>query len=90
MSPWNLQVLAWEQTGLGLLCLRGRCSGNQKRSWRRSHQNHEFLMSSYNTNSERGLARFALDSPEGHALRVSGASATRLTKSSSREASGSR
>ena len=67
----NLKVLAVEETPLGLLCLR------QRESLQRPGLviteitlDHEFLMSSYVTDSERALATHALSMHAGTGLRV--------------------
>lgn len=71
MSPSNLQILAYEDTPLGPLCLRRRellsAPGTVVTE---VTLNHEFLMSSYNTASERALARIALEMHPGTELRV--------------------
>lgn len=71
MSPSNLEILAYEDSPLGPLCLRRRellsAPGTVVTE---VTLNHAFLMSSYNTASERALAGVALDMHPGTALRV--------------------
>ncbi|MEX2572507.1 MAG: spermidine synthase [Gemmatimonadota bacterium] len=71
MTPSNLQILAYEDTPLGLLCLRRRellsAPGTVVTE---ITLDHAFLMSSYNTASERALAGVALEIHEGANLRV--------------------
>jgi spermidine synthase len=56
-----LEILACEPTRLGLLCLRRReLLGRPGASVTEITLNHEFLMSSYITTSERALARHAI------------------------------
>ena len=71
MSSSNLKVLACESTPLGSLCLRRRELLSQPGTMvTEITLNQELLMSSYNTISERQLAKSALDmNPEGD-LRV--------------------
>ena len=62
MSPSNIEILAYESTELGLLCLRRRELLSQPGTIvTEITLNHEFLMSSYNTLSERQLAAHALE-----------------------------
>lgn len=71
MTPSNLEILAYEDTPLGPLCLRRRellsAPGTVVTE---VTLNHEFLMSSYNTTSERALSTLALDMHPGEELRV--------------------
>ncbi len=71
MSPSNLEILAYEDSPLGPLCLRRRellsAPGTVVTE---VTLNHAFLMSSYNTASERALADVALQMHPGAALRV--------------------
>ncbi len=71
MSPSNLEILAYEESALGPLCLRRRellsAPGTVVTE---VTLNHEFLMSSYNTTSERALAGVALEMHEGPELEV--------------------
>ena len=57
-----LEILAYEETPLGLLCLRKReLLSNPGVMVTEVTLNHEFLMSSYLTESERSLSYFGLD-----------------------------
>lgn len=57
-----IEILAYEQTPLGLLCLRRRdLLSNPGTSVTEVTLNHEFLMSSYLTESERALSRIGLE-----------------------------
>ena len=71
MSPSNLEILAYEDSPLGPLCLRRRellsAPGTVVTE---VTLNHAFLMSSYNTASERALASVALEMHPGTGLRV--------------------
>ena len=71
MSPSNLEILAYEDSPLGPLCLRRRellsAPGTVVTE---VTLNHAFLMSSYNTASERALASIALEMHPGAELRV--------------------
>ena len=58
----SLEILAYEETPLGLLCLRRReLLSNPGVMVTEVTLNHEFLMSSYLTESERALSCFGLD-----------------------------
>jgi len=71
MTPPGLQILAYEPTELGMLCLRRReLLGKPGTFVTEVTLNHEFLMSSYLTDSERALARLALDMHDGNELDV--------------------
>ena len=60
MNPGNIEILAYEDTPLGLLCLRRReLLGDPGTFVTEITLNHEFLMSSLNTASERALASLA-------------------------------
>ena len=73
MSNSNLEILAYEASPLGLLCLRRRELLSQPGTIvTEVTLNHEFLMSSLYTDSERALARTALEMQSGDDLRVSG------------------
>ena len=62
MGSSNIEILAYESTALGLLCLRRRELLSQPgTAVTEITLNHEFLMSSYNTLSERRLATHALE-----------------------------
>ena len=65
------EILAWEPTELGMLCLRRRellCEPGTIVT--EVTLNHEFLMSSYLTASERALSEIALQMHSGSGLRV--------------------
>ena len=71
MSASNIKILAYEVTSLGMLCLRRRELLSQPGTVvTEVTLNHEFLMSSYNTNSERALASQALEMAKGRDLQV--------------------
>jgi spermidine synthase len=71
MSPSNLQILAYEDSPLGPLCLRRReLLSRPGTVVTEVTLNHAFLMSSYNTASERALASVALQMHPGTGLRV--------------------
>ena len=71
MSNLNLEILAYEPSPLGLLCLRRRELLSQPGTIvTEVTLNHEFLMSSLYTDSERALARTALQIHAGEDLRV--------------------
>ena len=71
MSPSNIEILAYESTPLGVLCLRRReLLGEPGTVVTEITLNHEFLMSSYNTASERALAGGALAMHAGTDLQV--------------------
>jgi len=71
MSKSNLEILAYEPSPLGLLCLRRRELLSQPGTIvTEVTLNHEFLMSSLYTDSERALARTALQMHSGDDLRV--------------------
>ena len=71
MCPSNLEILAYEPTPLGVLCLRRRALlGEPGTVVTEVILNHEFLMSSYHTASERALASVALDLFGGQDVRV--------------------
>jgi len=76
MSKSNIEILACEPSPLGLLCLRRRELLSQPGTIvTEVTLNHEFLMSSLYTDSERALARTALqmhsgDEHSGDGLRV--------------------
>lgn len=69
MSPRKLEILAYEDTPLGPLCLRRR----ELLSKPGIHVtevtlNHEFLMSSYNTDSERAISNRSIEIHGGASL----------------------
>ncbi len=71
MSDLNLDILASEPSPLGLLCLRRRELLSQPGTIvTEVTLNHEFMMSSLYTDSERALARTALQMHSGEDLRV--------------------
>lgn len=71
MNPANLEILAYEDTPLGPLCLRRReLLAEPGTVVTEVTLNHEFLMSSYNTDSERALSNRAVDIHGGNMLNV--------------------
>ena len=71
MSKLNLEILAYEEGPLGLLCLRQREVLSQPGTIvTEMTLNHEFLMSSLYTDSERALAQMAIQMHSGEDLRV--------------------
>ena len=71
MSKSNLEILAYEPSPLGPLCLRRRELLSQPGTIvTEVTLNHEFLMTSLYTDSERGLASTALQMHSGTDLRV--------------------
>jgi spermidine synthase len=71
MSPSNLEILAYEETPLGPLCLRRReLLSSPGTVVTEITLDHAFLMSSHNTASERALARVAVEMHAGEALSV--------------------
>lgn len=71
MSAKNVEFLAGEQTELGLLCLRRRSLLSDPNTVvTEITLNSEFLMSSYNTVSERALARLAIEMSNASELEV--------------------
>ncbi len=71
MGASNLEILAYEDTPLGVLCLRRRELLNEPGTLvTEVTLNHEFLMSSYHTDSERILATQALEMNTGKDLKV--------------------
>jgi hypothetical protein len=66
MSPSNLEILAYEHTALGPLCLRRReLLSSPGTVVTEVTLDHEFLMSSLYTDSEEALARVALEMHPG-------------------------
>ncbi len=66
-----MKILAYEETPLGVLCLRQRCRPEAPDSWLTEITlDHEFLMSSLHTDSERALASLALERLGGVERRV--------------------
>ena len=71
MSKLNLEILAYEEGPLGLLCLRQREVLSQPGTIvTEMTLNHEFLMSSLYTDSERALSEIALELHSGSQLEV--------------------
>ena len=71
MKKSNLEILAYEDSELGVLCLRRRELLSRPGTLVTDVTlDHELLMSSYLTHSERVLARGALDLHPGRELRV--------------------
>ncbi len=71
MSKSNLEILAYDETPLGLLCLRRRELLSQPGTIvTEVSLNHEFLMSSLYTDSEEALSRRALELHAGDDLKV--------------------
>lgn len=71
MGVSKIEILAYETTPLGVLCLRRRALLSLPGTMvTEITLNHEFLMSSYHTASERRLATHALDMHGGESLRV--------------------
>ncbi len=69
--PIDFQVLAYEDTQLGILCLRRRRTLREPRRWvTEVTLNHEFLMSSLHTHSEEALARLAIQRVSSENLQV--------------------
>lgn len=67
----DFKILAYEDTDLGPLCLRRRRTLREPRTWvTEVTLNHEFLMSSFHTDSERALATLAIDRVEGAEMKV--------------------
>ena len=71
MSKSKLEILAYEESPLGVLCLRRRELLSQPGTMvTEVTLNHEFLMSSLYTDSERALARTAVEMHKDNDLRV--------------------
>jgi spermidine synthase len=71
MSPSNLEILAYEPSPLGMICLRQReLLSRPGTVVTEITLDHQFLMSSYNTASEQALARRALEMNPGKDLKV--------------------
>jgi spermidine synthase len=67
----DLEILAYEPSSLGMLCLRRRGMKSMPGAVvTEITLDHQFLMSSRNTASERALARVGLEMHEGKKLRV--------------------
>jgi spermidine synthase len=71
LSSPLFEILAYEDTSLGPLCLRRRLTLSEPQQLvTEITLNHEFLMSSLHTNSERALAELSLAQVPGAGLRV--------------------
>jgi len=71
MSPSNIEILAYEDSPLGVLCLRRRALLAEPGTVvTEITLNHEYLMCSHTTYSERALATLALKMHEAEKLRV--------------------
>lgn len=71
MNPAKLEILAYEQTPLGPLCLRRRELLSEPGTIvTEVTLNHEFLMSSYNTDSERAISNRAIEIHGGSNLQA--------------------
>jgi len=71
LSLPDLEILAYEPSSLGMLCLRRRGMGSAPGAMvTEITLDHQFLMSSHNTASERALARVGLEMHGGTDLRV--------------------
>ena len=71
MSPSNLEILAYEDTPLGPLCLRRRELLSEPGTVvTEVTLNHEFLMSSYNTDSEREISNRSVEIHGGKHLKA--------------------
>ena len=71
MSPPNLKILAYEDTDLGPLCLRHRELLSEPGTVvTEVTLNHEFLMSSYNTDSERAISNRSVELHGGSDLKA--------------------
>ncbi len=71
MTKSKIEFLAYEETPLGILCLRRRALVSQPGVIvTEVTLNHEFLMSSLYTDSEQALSRIAIDMHGGDDLRV--------------------
>lgn len=69
--PKNFSILALDETPLGLLCLRKRLTLSEPQCWvTEVTLDHQFLMSSLHTDSERALATLAIDRVSGDAIQV--------------------
>ena len=71
MNPINLEILAYENTPLGPLCLRRRELLSEPGTIvTEVTLNHEFLMSSYNTDSERAISKRSVEIHGGSQLKT--------------------
>ncbi|WP_145072774.1 spermidine synthase [Aureliella helgolandensis] len=67
----KFEVLAYEDTQLGILCLRRRLTLREPQRWvTEVTLNHEFLMSSLHTDSEEALAKLAIERVPGKELHI--------------------
>jgi spermidine synthase len=71
MNPSKLEILAYEETPLGPLCLRRRELLSEPGTVvTEVTLNHEFLMSSYNTDSERAISNRSVELHGGRNLKT--------------------
>ncbi len=71
MDSSNVTILAYEETPLGVLCLRKRNLLQELGATvTEITLNHEFLMSSHHTDSERALASIAIEMHKGKELNL--------------------
>ena len=71
MTTGNLEILAYEESPIGMICLRRReLLASPGTVITEITLDHELLMSSHHTESERALSSFALDRHPGETLRV--------------------
>ena len=71
MNPSKLEILAYEETPLGPLCLRRRELLSQPGTFvTEVTLNHEFLMSSFNTDSERAISNQSVEIHGGRDLKA--------------------
>ena len=71
MNPSKLEILAYEATPLGPLCLRRRELLSEPGTLvTEVTLNHEFLMSSYNTDSERAISNRSVEIHGGSNLKA--------------------
>jgi spermidine synthase len=71
MDPSDLEILAYEPSALGMICLQQRGMASEPGAVvTEITLDHQFLMSSHNTASERALARVGLEMHAGKELRV--------------------
>lgn len=71
MTPSKLEILAYEESSLGPLCLRRRELLSDPGTFvTEVTLNHEFLMSSYNTDSERAISNRSVEIHGGRGLKT--------------------
>jgi spermidine synthase len=71
VTPPNLEILAYEDSSLGPLCLRRRELLSEPGTMvTEVTLNHEFLMSSYNTDSERAISNQSIEIHGGGQLKT--------------------